>query len=143
MLTPLHTPPADCPNDGVCVLTQPQLAEHSDKINRHEKALERIGEDMEQVKKDVHEIRVTLREKDQMMNFLRTVFLSLLGVFATGVFGVFIQISATVWWASQLNTTMESSQRTLTDLETRMRSEELDSAARRVNANPNQQPTTR
>jgi len=131
MGTELNMPPEACPNGGVCLMIQPQIDEHADKLHRHEKALERIGSDLDTVKKDVHEIRVTLREKDQMMNFLRTVFLALLGIFASGVIGIVVQVGATVWWAGQLNSTIAANQLAINDHEQRLRSEELDSAARR------------
>lgn len=90
-------------------------------MDRHDAGLNRIGSDLDQVKKDVHEIRVTLRERDQMMAFLRTVFLALLGVFLASGLGVVTQIGVTVYWAGQLNTTVNSLTTTVSDHEARLR----------------------
>ena len=130
----LELPPAACPNGGVCMTHTPRLEEVEKNVERHDAALNRIGTDLDTVKKDVHEIRITLREKDQMMSFLRTVFLALLGCFASGVIAIIIQIGATVWWAGQLNTTMIINGKSISDHEIRLRSEEMDSAARRANS---------
>lgn len=136
----LHVPPEACPNDGVCMSIQPTLDAHEEQLSRHDKALGRIGTDLDQVKKDVHEIRITLREKDQMMHFLRTVFLALLAVFFSGVIAVIGQIGVTVWWAGQLNTTITLNQHSISDHESRIRSEEMESAARKSRDYRNNQP---
>lgn len=126
----MNVPSSDCSNSGACVQIMPRLEEGDRRMNAHENALNRIGSDLDSLKKDLHEVRVTLRERDGMMNFLRTVFVTLLAVFASGVIAVIVQVGTTVWWAAQLNAAVESNQKTLADHELRLRTEEKESKAK-------------
>jgi hypothetical protein len=118
----LKMPPAACPNDGACLTILPRLEEGDRRMNNHDAALNRIGTDLDAVKKDVHSINITLRERENIISFLRTIFLSLLGV------GL-VQVCATIWWASQLNSTVQRNTQVISDHEMRIRQEERDSAS--------------
>ena len=119
--TLIHTPPAGCPNDGICSVVVPRLEEGEKRLDNHDAALNRIGVDLDQVKREVHEIRVVLRERDGSMNFLRTVFLSILGV------GL-VQVASTLWWAATLTNKVEALIANSQDWETRMRASERERA---------------
>lgn len=90
------------------------------ELERHTKALERIGAGLDQQGKDLHEIRIMFRERDGTMNFIRNVFLGLLAV------GI-LQVGSTIWFAASLNTTVVWNTSIINDHELRLRSgERLD-----------------
>ena len=93
---------------------KPILDEHQREIDRHDKALTRIGAAVDATQKDVHEIRVMIRERDGIMNFLKTVFIALCGI------GL-LQVGSTIWFASSLNTTVTANQSIISDHEARVR----------------------
>lgn len=114
-------PPEGCPNSGACLTIIPRLEEGEARMNNHDAALNRIGTDLDVVKKEVHEIRIVLRERDTSMAFLRTVFLSILGV------GL-VQVASTLWWAATLTNKVEALIANSQDWETRMRASERERA---------------
>ena len=90
-------------------------------MNNHDAALNRIGTDLDVVKKEVHEIRIVLRERDTSMAFLRAVFLSILAV------GL-VEVASTLWWAATLTNKVEALIANSQDWETRMRASERERA---------------
>jgi hypothetical protein len=124
--TRLQKPPQSCPNDGICANIIPRIEECEDRENRHEKALERMGAILDTVQKEVHEIRVVLRERDKTQDFLRTVFLTLLGCFGAGSIAVVIQVFITVHYFGSMTEKIERVVRIVDDHEVRLRSNERD-----------------
>lgn len=96
---------------------EPRINEVEKDLERHDKALGRIGTDLDTVKRDIHEIRVVLRERDNTVSFLKTVFIAILAV------GI-LQFSATVWWAATVTSQLETMGEKVLDHETRIRIEE-------------------
>jgi hypothetical protein len=113
----LKMPPADCPNDGLCVKIVGRVHEAEKDIERHGAALTRIGTDLDGVKRELHGINVMLRERDSTMGFLKTVFVSILAVGT-------LQLAASVWWAATITATTEQAIEHVSDLEMRMRARE-------------------
>jgi hypothetical protein len=91
---------------------------------RHDAALERIGNDLDQVKREVHEIRVTIRERDGQSQFLRTVFITLLGLFVSGVIAMLTQIGVTVYYAGRMASQLDHVVVMVEDHEARLRIQE-------------------
>jgi hypothetical protein len=120
----MHLPPENCPNDGVCVTFPTRIHALEDARGRHDAALERIGRDLDTVKKEVHEIRVTIRERDGQAQFLRTVFLTLLGLFVSGVLAMIAQIGVTVYYAGKMAEKIDRMVLVVDDHEARIRAEE-------------------
>jgi ferric-dicitrate binding protein FerR (iron transport regulator) len=110
----INRPPDDCPNGGVCATMLPRLENVEEQDERHSAALERIGGAMDQLQKEVHEIRVTLRERDKLGGFLQTAFMSILGV-------LIIQIVTGIWWASTITGQMQAASSAIIDHELRLR----------------------
>lgn len=116
----LNPPSPDCPNSGVCITMLGRIDDADRELERHTKALERIGAGLDQQGKDLHEIRIMFRERDGTMNFIRNVFLGLLAV------GI-LQVGSTIWFAASLNTTVVWNTSIINDHELRLRSgERLD-----------------
>jgi hypothetical protein len=120
----MHLPPENCPNDGVCVTLPTRIYALEDAQGRQDAALERIGKDLDQVKREVHEIRVTIRERDGQAQFLRTVFLTLLGMFVSGVIAMLAQIGVTVYYAGKMAEKIDRMVLVVDDHEARIRAEE-------------------
>ena len=113
----LSAPPANCPNEGICLTVTPRLDETDKTLARHDAALTRIGSNLEEVKFDLADIRITLRERDQIMGFIKTVFTAIL-------FGLLVQIGTTVWWAGRLQSSVETLEKVALDHEARIRLDE-------------------
>jgi hypothetical protein len=64
--------------------------------------------------KEVHEIKVTLRERDKLGGFLQTAFVSILGAIG-------LQFVTSVWWASSVSNKLENSISVVADHEVRLR----------------------
>jgi hypothetical protein len=90
----LELPPEACPNGGVCITLGP-------RVDQHDIALASVAKDIGTLKADVHEIKITLRERDNLMGFLKTVFLSLLSIFFVGLMGICGQVVMTARWMAQ------------------------------------------
>jgi hypothetical protein len=120
----MHLPPENCPNDGVCVTLPTRIYALEEAQGRHDAALERIGRDLDTVKKEVHEIRITIRERDGQAQFLRTVFLTLLGLFVSGVIAMLAQIGVTVYYAGRMTAKLDYMVLMVEDHEARLRIEE-------------------
>jgi hypothetical protein len=120
----MHLPPENCPNDGICVTLPTRIRVLEDSQGRHDAALERIGRDLDTVKKEVHEIRVTIRERDGQAQFFRTVFITLLGLFVSGVIAMLAQIGVTVYYAGRMAAKLDHVVQMVDDHEARLRIEE-------------------
>lgn len=92
--------------------------------SRHDAALGRIGSAVDHVQGEVHEIRVTLRERDKMQDFLKTVFLTLLGCFAGSLLAIIVQIGTTVYFAGRMSEKLDRMSLSIDDHEARLRIEE-------------------
>jgi hypothetical protein len=112
--THLRRPPNDCPNDGVCSSILPRLEECEDSNKEHSELLTKIGS-------EVHDIKVTLRERDRTHDFLRTVFLTLLGCFAGGALAMVVQVVVTVHYFGGMTEKLERVVRAVDDHEHRLR----------------------
>lgn len=88
-----------------------QRCEEANAQNSH--SLEKIGTDLDVVKREVHEIKVVLRERDKLGSFLQTAFVSILA-------GIGLQFVAAVWWASTITSKMESVGATLSEHRTQI-----------------------
>jgi len=113
----MELPPPACPNDGACIMIMPTLDDHARRLTEHDRSLEKIGEDVRSTKEEVHVIKVVLNERQNVIGFLRSVFLAILAV------GV-VQVGATIWWASTLNATVTQLVQKVADHEVRLRSHE-------------------
>jgi hypothetical protein len=111
---PLRRPPSDCPNDGVCSSLLPRLEDCEQANDQHAKGLSDIGQSIVSLREEVHEIKITLRERDKLGSFLQTAFMSILGVLV-------VQLFASIWWASSLTHKLESSMARIEDHELRLR----------------------
>jgi hypothetical protein len=120
----MHMPPENCPNDVISESLPARIRVLEDSQGRHDAALERIGRDLDTVKKEVHEIRVTMRERDGQAQFLRTVFLTLLGLFVSGVIAMLAQIGVTVYYAGRMAAKLDHVILMVEDHEARIRAEE-------------------
>ena len=118
-MPPLAMPPSDCPNNGLCITMKTRLDEAEKEIERHDKTLEQINTGLIQAGKDIHEIRIMFRERDNTMAFLRNVFLALLGV------GL-VQVASSIWFSSALNTTVSRNTGVIADIEARLRANEKE-----------------
>ena len=96
----LQRPPSDCPNDGLCFTLQP-------RVENVEDGLGVVNKDLSALRQDVHEIKITLRERDNLMGFLKTVFVALLGIFVMGLIGTFGQVVMTARWMAQTDMKFE------------------------------------
>ena len=94
-----------------------RLDQHERELGRHAKALERIGTHLDVMGKEVHEVRVTLREKDETTKFLKSIFSAIL-------VAVVLQLAGTVWWAAQLDSAVRVLTTAVSDHEARLRMEE-------------------
>lgn len=113
----LHYPPSDCPNQGVCLTLLPRVESLEDNklrherwLERHEKALERIGKEVEIVKLDIREFHMLIKT----LTFLRNLVLSLLAI------GV-VNVGTTIWFLSDLNSTVAQIAQKVIDYEARLR----------------------
>jgi hypothetical protein len=118
----IHRPPEQCPNDGICLSLGP-------RVDLHETTLNTVVNDMGSLKKDVHEIKITLRERDNLMGFLKAVFISLLSISFLGLMTVGGQIVMTARWMAQtdmrftfMERTHADTEQTVADHEARLRS---------------------
>jgi phage shock protein A len=93
------------------------VAHHDKELERHSQSLRRIGDSLESLQRECHEIRVTLRERDQTTKFLKATFNSIL-------VAVVIQLAATVWWAAKMDAAVQAMTHTVSDHEERLRSQE-------------------
>jgi hypothetical protein len=110
----INQPPQDCPNGGVCATMLPRLEQVEEQDEKHSEALGRISDTMGQLQKEVHEIRVVLRERDKLGTFLQTAFISILAV-------LLIQLATGIWWASTITHKMENAGIAILDHEVRLR----------------------
>jgi hypothetical protein len=106
----MHMPPPGCPNEGVCLTLGP-------RVDQHEAALSSLGTDIGALKRDVHEIKVTLRERDNLMGFLKTVFVALLSIFFLGLSAVVGQVVMTARWMAQTDMKFEAIANSTHDIE--------------------------
>jgi hypothetical protein len=107
-------PPPDCPNEGLCISVHPRLESLEQAHGRNDASIRDIRANVDTMQRDLHEVRVTLRERDKNWAFIQSTFIAL--IVAAGV-----QISTTIWFASQLSATVEQHGRVLTDHEDRLR----------------------
>lgn len=98
-------------------IEQTRLKEHDRELDRHSKALQRIGETLDSLQKETHEIRVTLRERDETTRFLKATFNAIL-------IAVVLQLAGTVWWAAQIDAAVKTLTSEINDHESRLRTEE-------------------
>jgi hypothetical protein len=107
-----------------------RLEEAEKEIDRHDKTLEQINTGLIQAGKDVHEIRIMFRERDNTMSFLRNVFLALLGI------GL-VQVASSIWFSSALNATVSRNTGVIADIEARLRANEKEDFLRhKTNQSP-------
>jgi hypothetical protein len=116
---PLRRPPAECPNDGVCSSLIPRLEDCEQANINHAKVVGEIGVSLGSLRDEVHEIKITLRERDKLGSFLQTAFMSILGVLV-------VQLFASIWWASSLTHKLETSMHKIEDHEARLRAHTLE-----------------
>jgi len=93
---------------------------------RHEKSMAELSSDMAAVKQDVHEIKVTLRERDKMQEFLKTVFVGMLICFVGGMLGILVQVGMTVYYAGGVKMQLDQVITAVADHEARIRQEEQE-----------------
>jgi hypothetical protein len=93
------------------------VAHHDKELERHSQSLRRIGDSLESLQRETHEIRVTLRERDQTTKFLKAVFNSIL-------VAVVLQLAGTVWWAAKMDAAVVAMTHTVSDHEDRLRFQE-------------------
>jgi hypothetical protein len=110
----LQRPPAECPNGELCLTVHPRLESLEQAHKRNDASIREIRASVESMQRDLHEVRVTLRERDKNWTFIQSTFIAL--IVAAGV-----QISTTIWFASQLSATVEQHGSILTDHEDRLR----------------------
>lgn len=91
-----------------------KVAEHGKELERHSKALNRIGESLDSLTRETHEIRITLRERDETTRFLKTSFNAIL-------LGILMQLAGTIWWAAKLDSAVETLSANISDHESRLR----------------------
>lgn len=94
-----------------------RIDHHDKELERHSSALSRIGDTLDHLQRETHEIRVTLRERDQTTKFLKATFNSIL-------LAVVIQLAATVWWAAKMDAAVQAMTHTVSDHEERLRHQE-------------------
>lgn len=96
---------------------QAKVDEHGREIGRHSTALGRISESLDHLQRETHEIRITLRERDETTKFLKSIFSGIL-------VAVVLQLAGTVWWAAQLDVAVKTLTATVSDHEARLRTSE-------------------
>lgn len=94
-----------------------RIDHHDKELERHSTALQRIGDTLEHLQRETHEIRVTLRERDQTTRFLRASFNAIL-------VAVVMQLAGTVWWAAKMDAAVLAMTHTVSDHEERLRDQE-------------------
>jgi len=101
-----------------------RIDHHDKELARHSGALSRISDSLDSLQRETHEIRVTLRERDQTTKFLKTVFNSIL-------VAVVLQLAGTVWWAAKMEAAVQVMTHAVSDHETRLRQQENPSRTAR------------
>lgn len=94
-----------------------RIDHHDKELERHSSALSRISDTLDSLQRETHEIRVTLRERDQTTRFLRASFNAIL-------VAVVMQLAGTVWWAAKMDAAVQAMTQTVSDHEERLRSQE-------------------
>jgi hypothetical protein len=110
----LERPPEECPNGGVCLEIPPRILRLEEAHARNDASIRAIQASLESVKRDTHEMRVTLRERDRNWTWVQSAFGALL------VFAV-VQIGTTIWFASQISAQVGQHERVIADHEERLR----------------------
>jgi hypothetical protein len=110
----LQRPPAECPNGELCLTVHPRLESLEQAHKRNDASIREIRTNVETMQRDLHEVRVTLRERDKNWTFIQSTFVGLL--IAAG-----LQISTTIWFASRLSATVEQHASDIADHEERLR----------------------
>ncbi|MFZ4597829.1 MAG: hypothetical protein ACOYNN_04215 [Terrimicrobiaceae bacterium] len=114
---------AACPKPGSCLDLEARVDKLDDRTSRQEQVLNTLTASCQTMKTDLHAIRVEGTLRNQQADSLTKWFMSLI------IVGL-LQLCATVWWASNLNATVTMMVAKSTDIETRLRLEERESAAR-------------
>jgi len=120
----LHMPPAACPNDGICMSLPAKIESLEASDRRHEGSMSELSGDLNTLKKDVHEIKITLRERDKMQEFLKTVFVGMLICFVGGMLGILGQVGLTVYYSGGVKMQLDQVIASVVDHEQRIRTEE-------------------
>jgi uncharacterized protein YukE len=94
-----------------------RIDHHDKELERHSSALSRISDTLDSLQRETHEIRVTLRERDQTTRFLRASFNAIL-------VAVVMQLAGTVWWAAKMDAAVQAMTHTVSDHEDRLRHQE-------------------
>jgi uncharacterized protein YukE len=94
-----------------------RIDHHDKELERHSSALSRISDTLDSLQRETHEIRVTLRERDQTTRFLRASFNAIL-------VAVVMQLAGTVWWAAKMEAAVQVMTHAVSDHEDRLRHQE-------------------
>jgi ferric-dicitrate binding protein FerR (iron transport regulator) len=103
-----------CPKPGLCMTLESAYRVHDDAIKRHETALGQMANDMQSIKQEVHTLVSRSNERERTSTAHGS---QMIGIAAL----VALQLCATVWWGSRLQSTVENMTVVVADHEQRIR----------------------
>ena len=113
----LNMPPAECPNDSVCLSIVPKLREIDGHISRLDGHVAELRRDVNAITIETHDATTLMKEREGGAKWLR-------GVAASLVLLGISNLASVAWWASRTDHALSVVVENQADMESRLRQAE-------------------